>query len=273
MTTRQFGISTSLYQRRRLAREHILEIAAFGFDAIDLVATRTHVDYHNVSVVTDVQQWLGEAGLSLHAIHAPIEFSLSSTDAETRATAVAEVERALHVARRIQTDVLIVHLGAPRWLSKGPGTESRVAARRSLEELAGTAEPLGVRLALEVIPNELSRAGSLVHFIEHDLEELGTRVGVCLDCGHAHIEGNLLDAVDTVSEHLLAVEIHDNRRRADDHLVPFEGTIDWPAALTAVQKIGYDGTLVFELGPQGSPKDALKKTGVARQRIERCMYT
>jgi sugar phosphate isomerase/epimerase len=120
-----------------------------------------------------------------------------------------------------------------------------------------------------VIPNELSRAGSLVHFIEHDLEELMDLVGVCLDVGHAHMDGDLLDAIDTVSEHLLAVEIHDNRGRADDHRMPFEGTIDWPAALTAVQKIGFEGALVFEVGPQGPPKEALKKARQARARIER----
>jgi sugar phosphate isomerase/epimerase len=269
VTRRQFGISTALFQRQRLEREHILEIAASGFNAIDLVATRAHVDYHNVSAVADVQQWLGEAGLSLHAIHAPAESSLASTNPDVRASAVAETERALHIARRIETKVLIVHVGTPRWMSKGPGTESRVAARRSLEELAATAGPLGVRLALEVIPNELSRAGSLVHFIEHDLEDLD--VGVCLDCGHAHLDGDLLDAIDTVSEHLLAVEIHDNHRRTDDHLVPFEGTIDWPAALTAARKIGYEDTLVFELRPRGASRDALKKARQAREQIDRLL--
>lgn len=268
-----FGISTRLYQRQRLAREHLLEIGAHGFDTIDLVAARPHIDCANASVVADLQQWLAEAGLTLHAIHAPVESSLASADAATRARAVAETERALFVARRIPTDVLIAHLGAPRWLSKGPGAESRVAARRSIEELAGTAEALGVRLALEVIPNELSRAGSLVHFIENDLEDLGDQVGVCLDFGHANMDGDILDAIDTVSEHLLAVEIHDNRQRADDHLTPFEGTIDWPAAVTAVQKIGYEGPLVFEVDARGTAKDALKKARLARERLARTLAT
>ena len=51
-----------------------------------------------------------------------------------------------------------------------PGDNNRDAARRSLEALRALAEPLGVRLALEVMPNELSRAGSLVHFLEDDLD-------------------------------------------------------------------------------------------------------
>ena len=52
--------------------------------------------------------------------------------------------------------------------------------------------------------------------------------------------------------------MHDNRGRTDDHLVPFEGTIDWPAALTAVQKVGYEGPLMFEIAAHGSAKETLR---------------
>jgi sugar phosphate isomerase/epimerase len=120
-----------------------------------------------------------------------------------------------------------------------------------------------------VIPNELSRAGSLVHFVEEDLE--GRDVGVCLDFGHAHMDGDLLDAIETVSGHLIATHVHDNRGKADDHLVPFDGTIDWPAALTAVQKVGYDGTLLFELAAHGSAKETLARAKSARGRMERLL--
>jgi len=124
-----------------------------------------------------------------------------------------------------------------------------------------------VRIAVEVIPNELSRAGSLVHFVEEDLD--GLDVGVCLDFGHAHLDGDIVDAVETVSEHLIATHVHDNRGRADDHLAPFEGTIDWAAALIAVQKIGYDGPLMFEVGARGSAKESLARLKSAREKMER----
>ena len=48
------------------------------------------------------------------------------------------------------------------------------------------------------------------------------------------------------SEHLIATHVHDNRGRSDDHLLPFDGTIDWAGTLLAVQKIGYDGPFMFE---------------------------
>jgi sugar phosphate isomerase/epimerase len=109
----------------------------------------------------------------------------------------------------------------------------------------------------------------LVHFIEKVLDAPGA--GICLDFGHAHMDGDLVDAIETVAEHLITVHVHDNRGRTDDHLVPFEGTIDWPAALTAMQKVGYEGSILFEIAAHGSAKDTLGRARKARERIERLL--
>jgi sugar phosphate isomerase/epimerase len=253
------------------------EIAEHGFEKIELFATRTHFDYHNASAIADLQQWMAEAGLELHGVHAPIgesftpgrwgpPLTLASADADARARALDEATRALHIARRIPFGVLVAHLGIPRSQQPSPTDNSRDGARRSIEELERLAEPLGVRVALEVIPNELSRAGALVHFIEEVLES--STAGICLDFGHAHMDGDLVDAIETVSEHLIATHVHDNRGRTDDHLVPFDGTIDWAAALATVQKIGFDGTLLLEIAAHGSPRETLAKAQKARARME-----
>ena len=156
-----FAVSTYLYRHKRLIRDHLREVAAHGFTALELFASRLHVDYHNATLVADVQQWLAEAGLELSSVHAPvIETSLASADAAEREAAVAETERALHIARRIPFRTLIVHLGRPRTDNVRGGT-NRDAARRSIDALAKAADPLGVRIAVEVIPNDLSRASSL----------------------------------------------------------------------------------------------------------------
>jgi len=124
---------------------------------------------------------------------------------------------------------------------------------------------------VELIPNELSMPGSLVHFVENVLD--AGAASICLDLGHAHLDGEVVDAIETVAEHIALVHAHDNRGRNDDHLLPFEGTIDWAGALTALQKVGYDGTVVLEPAPQGSPKETLAKAKVARGRMERHLTT
>ena len=273
-------MSTHLYHGQRLSRDHLLSIAQHGFEAVELFATRTHFDYHNPTAVADLQQWLADAGLELHGVHAPVtdsyvggrwgpSLTLASAEAEARAAALVEAQQALFIARRIPIQVLVVHLGLPRTQSPSPGDNNRDGARRSVEELQRLASPLGVRVAVEVIPNELSRAGSLVHFVEEDLD--APEVGICLDFGHAHMDGDLLDAIETVSGHVITTHVHDNHGRTDDHLVPFDGTIDWPAAMTAVQKIGYDQTLLFEIAAHRSPADTLVRAERAREKLERLL--
>jgi sugar phosphate isomerase/epimerase len=277
--TRAFGISTQLFHNSRLIRQHLLDIGAQGFEALELFATATHFDYRNPLAVADLQQWLAEAGLELHGVHAPVGesfehgrwgslFNLASADADTRRRSLDEAEAALHVARRIPFNVLVVHLGMPR-AQAGPGDNSRDGARRSVEDLQRQAEPLGVRVAVEVIPNELSRAEPLVHFVEAVLDTAD--VGICLDFGHAHLDGDLIDAIETVSEHLIATHVHDNRGRTDDHLLPFDGTIDWAGALTAIQKVGFDGTLMLELTDRGAGRDTLLRAKKARARMEKLL--
>jgi len=277
---RTFGVSTHLYHGLRLTRSHLLEIAAAGFETVEVRATRSHIDYHNTAGIADLQQWLAEAGLTLHSLHAPLgdtfssgrwngPLSIAAVDRDARARAVAETERALLVARRIAFKVFVLHLGVPRGTANAAAENSRDGARRSLEELQKVAEPLGVQLALEVVPNELSRAGSLVHFVERMTDT--AHLGICLDFGHAHMDGDLVDAIETVSEHLVAVDVHDNRGRTDDHLVPFDGTIDWAAALTAVQKVGYDQPLMLEIGGRGPARETLARARQARQKMERLL--
>ena len=247
---RSFAVSTQLYHGRRLTRDHLHEVASAGFDAVELSALRTHIDYHHDSSIGDLQQWLAEARLSVASVHAPVAehlgagrsvaLNLASPDAADRAHAVEEATRALQVARRLAFPVLVVHAGVVRTPRQAPGENNRDAARRSIETLAGAARPLGVAIAVELMQNELSKAASLAHFVE-DVLDAGA-ASICLDLGHAHIAGDVLDAIETVSEHLVLVHAHDNRGRTDEHLAPFEGTIDWPGAMTTLQKVDRKST-------------------------------
>jgi sugar phosphate isomerase/epimerase len=273
----RFGVSTHLFHGHRLGREHLAQIAAAGFEAVELFATRTHFDYHDAGAVERLAQWLSETGLTLHGVHAPIAeslrggvwgpmYSTAAADSARRQRAVKETEAALEIARRIPFDVLVVHLGVPS-KHAAPGDNARTAALRSAEEIARLAEPLGVRVAFEVIPNDLSGAETLVRMLEGELD--ARHAGICLDFGHAHLMGEVADEIETAAEHVITTHVHDNRRREDDHLVPYAGTIDWDAALVTMRKIGYEGTFLMELADTGSPASVLEEARRARQRFER----
>ena len=275
----RFGISTHLYHDRRLEREHLSQVAGYGFDAIELFATRSHFDYHDAAAVERLGQWLSETGMTLESVHAPITdrfgagdkwaatYSTALADTGGRQLAVREAEAALQIARKLPFKTLVVHLGTPA-SKNNPGDNNRTSAARSAEEICRIAEPLGIRVALEVIPNPISTPASLVSILE-SLE--APHAGVCMDFGHAFLGGDVPDAIETAAEHLIATHVHDNHGRGDDHLAPYEGSIDWDAALVTMQKIGYEGMYLMELANTGSPSDVLERARRARQRFEKAL--
>ena len=274
----KFGISTHLFHDQRLSREHLEQIATHGFEAVEVFATRTHFDYHDPSAIARLGEWLKETGLTLHGIHAPIVQSMNGgdkwgevisnavADSGRRQAAVQEAGAALNVARAIPADVFVVHLGTP---TVQGGENNRSAAFRSVEDICRLAQPIGIRVALEVIPNPLSDAASLVTMLERDLDSPGA--GICLDFGHAFLMGDVTDTIETVAEHLITTHVHDNKGKQDEHLVPFAGRINWDMALMTMQKVGYDGTYLMELANTGSPADVLQQAQSARKRFEKLL--
>lgn len=272
-----FGISTHLFHAERLEPAHLEAVAALGFPSIEVFATRSHFDYHDEPQGRALARWCLDAGLRVHSVHAPIAEFLRGTTwgpvistgaavATERERAIDECRRALSLAAHVPFQYLVVHLGVPDEYAPPSGDNQREAVLRSVDALRLAAEGSGVTVAVEVIPNKLSTALNLVRMIEeHDLSD----VGICLDVGHARLQGDVVDAIETAAGYLVTTHIHDNRGRNDDHLVPYEGVIDWSATLMALQKVGYTGALILELAAGADGADAtLTRAADVRRRFD-----
>jgi len=278
----QFGISTHLFHEHQLSRDHLVHIAAHGFEVVELFATQAHFDYKSPQAIAELAEWLSDTRLTLHSIHAPIvermhkgrwigSFSNASSDESRRKQAVAEAQAAIAVAAQIPFRYLVTHIGVPTSEQQHASDNHADAARRSVEEIATAATRVNVRVAVEVIPNALSDAARLASLVEEQLD--GLDVGVCLDYGHAHLMGDLGEAIEELSGHMWTTHVHDNHGKRDDHLPPYAGTIDWDAAMMETQKIGYEGVLMFEVSDTADPVDVLKRCAKARARLEKSLVT
>jgi sugar phosphate isomerase/epimerase len=280
---RRFGISTHLFHESRLAREHLVHIAAHGFEAVEVFATRAHFDYHDDEAIGQLAEWLADTRLELHSVHAPIvdaisggkwvgSYSNAAGNEARRKAALAETQAALQVARRIPYQYIVLHLGMPAAEQVPPADNQPDAARRSVEDILELAQAVNVKVAIEVIPNALASPASLVRLIEDDLD--GIDAGICLDYGHAHLMGDIGEGIETLSGHLWTTHVHDNNGKRDDHLVPYAGSINWDLAMMETQKIGYDGVMMFEVAAAaGDPVDVLKRCAKARERLEKTFVT
>ena len=92
-----------------------------------------------------------------------------------------EIKRAIELAEQIPFRFLIQHIGLP---NESYNERKIEAAMTSVEHLRAFAKPLGVRVLLENIPNDLSSPERLLEFIRVTHFD---DVGVCFDTGHAHM--------------------------------------------------------------------------------------
>jgi sugar phosphate isomerase/epimerase len=158
-----------------------------------------------------------------------------------RIDAMDEVKRALETAEHLHFKNLVVHLGE-RHDTWSPRAQEH--ALTALEHLDAFAQPLGVRLLAENILNEPTTPEHLMEiFVIGHL----SRIGVCLDTGHAHMTVGVTEAIGTLGKRIGSVHVHDNHSVRDEHLWPGDGTIDWSRAMAALRALPEAPACVLEI--------------------------
>jgi sugar phosphate isomerase/epimerase len=99
-------------------------------------------------------------------------------------------------------------------------------------------------MLVENIPNELSTPERLVEFI-HTMHF--DDIGVCFDCGHAHMMGGIPEAFSILKKHICSTHVHDNNKDKDSHLWPGNGSIDWKETMELLRTAPQTPPLLLEI--------------------------
>lgn len=186
--------------------------------------------------VERIAAWLAADGLALLDLHgaAGPEKDWSAAEEARRQAGVELVRNRLEMAARLGGEVVILHAGA--W----------DALRRSLDELAPCAKGLGVRIALENTDNWSLIEAALGAYPPDYL-------GLCYDAGHGNIDGAGLVKLAATKDRLISIHLHDNDGTADQHRLPFSGTIDWPRLTALLSSSAYKKCISLEvtMGQEG----------------------
>ncbi len=268
-----FGLSTHIFFSERLTPAHLERIRAAGFSLTEIFCSCQHFDHHDDAQVEAIFAWLAEHPLRLSSLHSPYfvqcasgeraYFSIASTDEQERRRGIAEIEAALRLRRLQPFRYLVVHLGATGQRHHRDGLRE---AKRSLAEIIERAGSWGVTVAVENIPNTFSTSEQLARLADEFPD-----IRFCLDTGHAHIEGDAVDAARRLGERIVTTHIHDNFGREDEHLPPFEGSLPWPTLLGTLAAIPYDGVFMFEVRGGVDPEQNMAATSRARHRFHQLL--
>lgn len=257
----QYALSTHLAVGNRLTVAWLNRVMQAGIPAVEIFCACQHFDYRNKSQIAELGHWFRESSLKLHSIHLPMfndeyrgrsgpqsVLTITEPVKQKRLPMVDELKRAIEVAEVIPCKYAVQHLGVA-----GEEFNERAldAAFSALEELMLFARHRGVEILLENIPNRLSTAERLMHFIEVTHLPLN----FVLDTGHANLDAGVAEAYSIMGDRIRSLHVHDNDGKTDQHLFPLVaegGTIDWAKTMKLLRSRPDQYPLLLELKePEG----------------------
>lgn len=222
------------------ARFNVRQMELWTFSSF---ANPLHFKYKDEEYLEDFLALLLKYNLRAPSIHAPIdsEVNISSPDPALREEALKETIKTIDALAKLGGKILVVHPGG-----KLMAREKQLnLASRSLQRIESYCRKLNIRLSLEnMLPGYV---GSKVEDLEYLLTSLSPRAGICLDTGHGFLNENLFELMDAMGERVFHLHIQDTHGGSDEHLLPFQGEIDWEKFMIKLTQIHYEGILMMEI--------------------------
>lgn len=269
--------------------ESMKRLKSIGFDAVDLNISDAGKNFFRladddwIDWIAQIKDLSQEIDLPITQAHAPF---YNAIEPESSKASIWEplIKRAIEAAGILQIPWIVMH----------PGTypddtyDFKESKRRNydyfmpyLEEAA----KYGIGIAIENMADDIRRTylrPSAVYCSTHvELVDLVDsfqvdNVGICWDFGHAHLMGlDQREALRYIGERLKATHVADNSGMRDDHIMPFQGTIDWRRILPVLGEIGYRGDLTYEIHNSTSrlPDNLLDDTAVLAEKVGRYLLS
>jgi sugar phosphate isomerase/epimerase len=276
-------LSTYLFVSRKLSPELLGQIAGAGFEGLEIFCTRSHFEYSMKAEVRAMAAALEQHHLQLVSLHAPTSrdfsamresgtpLSICEVERVRRVEAMDELKRAIDVADDLPYARLILHMGGSR---ETADPRKRDAAFSSLEHLILHAHHAGVTICVENTTSEMGNPAYLRAFVD-ETRLAGLRFN--FDIGHAHLaelpeEQRLEKGFSPLRDFVSSVHLHDNHGDKDEHLPPYDGAIDWPAAIKLLKTAPEENLpLVLELKEKSGPEapGPAEQLAVARKSLDR----
>ena len=131
--------------------------------------------------------------------------------------------------------MVVMHLSTPP-----RGNDYNEIGQARIKKIVDYAESLGIKIAFEN-----TRIGG---YLEPLLANIpNENVGLCYDAGHNHVGINDKIDLSVFKNRIIAVHLHGNDTSSDQHLLPFDGTINWEDEINKLIENGYDGPITLEI--------------------------
>ncbi len=260
------GISTGCFYQYSIF-DCLEPVLRGGFLMVEVCSSPPHLDYHDTNGIRKAAKMMSELGMEAYSFHAPFDVAIdiTSPDPGLRRHAMDEILRAAEAAAILEVRYFVTHPGPekpPDARSAQERMERMKHAADVLNRVSQRCHELGVGFVLEnMLPHLFFGNVRDMLWIMGAIENIG--VGTCLDVGHANLSGDIYRVMYKLSGHLKLVHANDNHGRADDHLPPGRGAVDWKKLVSELHDTGFRGGFILELAG-GAQRDKSEVLAEAR---------
>lgn len=224
---------------RRNPVEEIEWAGDHGFDFVDLCLEPDAAAAENVSGAA-IRLALDRKRLGVVG-HLAWYLPIGSPMRQLRDAAVTAIGAYLEVLRDAGAPTATVHAHWPP--SMFTAEEGLAWQSDTLRRAVTIGARLGVGILYEPIGSELDTPENTLRVLD-----AVPGLGLHVDIGHCNLWGRRpADLIRLFAGRIRHVHLHDNDGRADLHLPPGTGKIEWPPVIAALRAAGYDGTVTLEV--------------------------
>ena len=269
----KLAFSTNAYTRFPLL-DALEGIKRAGFEAVEILADVPHAYPPQITpkLTSEIVATLDRLKLSVSNVNCNCSFgywkdappepyfepSLISPDPQYRADRTEMILKSLDFAREIGAANISITSG--RTLGGMPPSKAANQFIESMKPILDKADSTGVNVGIECEPGLfLEYVAELRDWIDRLNHP---RFGANLDIGHSVVAGESIpEAVNLLAGRIWNMHVEDLPGRKHYHMIPGEGTLDWPALRSALREIHYDRYLTVELYTHTQkPQEAAEKS-------------
>lgn len=228
-------------------------IAEAGFTHVSLGAKKSHFDYLSKEARQKLIDLLKQYSLKIDTIHGPNADKAS----------IEEFAKIAEASVELKATVVVFH-GSSFDFSESELDSRFLELKKACVEINKISLETGITFALEnVLP------GPATELIRRVLLEFDSKyIGFCYDSSHDQVDGpRSFDLLKELKSKLVAVHLSDRIKPFVDHVIPWEGFIDWDELCRILKDSNVTFPLLLEvMTTHSAEKDPVEFLNLAYER-------
>jgi sugar phosphate isomerase/epimerase len=164
-----------------------------------------------------------------YSVHAPFaDVNIASPSKTMLKAALKRLHQSMQFAVDLDAYLWVFHPGGKSGISAFyPGADWK-QNNESIIQIHKWADELGLKIAVENLPEKYNFLMKAPQDFQRFYKETGLEdIGIVLDTGHAHLEGQITPFLQQVPNKIVHIHVSDNHGVIDEHLGLGYGTIHW----------------------------------------------